>query len=210
MTKLYVTDGGTQIIVEPNLTLRGTLFQPKNKSVSPKVEEAFELSTSILTVSKADLYGGKLCAALDRQHPRDLFDVKILLENEGITDEVRKGFVIYLAGHDQTMSQLLAPERKDISKIFQDEFAGMSLMPVTLDELLAVREKMISTLVAGLKDDERKFLLSIKEGSPKWALLGVEGAEKLPAILWKLMNVRKMTPDHHQKSIERLRRILEI
>ncbi|PYU26793.1 MAG: hypothetical protein DMG30_01135 [Acidobacteria bacterium] len=30
-----------------------------------------------------DLYQGKLCAALDRLHARDFFDVKVLLEDTG-------------------------------------------------------------------------------------------------------------------------------
>ena len=34
------------------------------------------------------LYGGKICAALDRQHPRDLFDVKKLLEDNGVQTEL--------------------------------------------------------------------------------------------------------------------------
>jgi hypothetical protein len=41
-------------------------------------------------MADTDLYGGKLCAALDRQHPRDLFDVGLLLRNEGITPAIRR------------------------------------------------------------------------------------------------------------------------
>ncbi|MFB3079791.1 MAG: nucleotidyl transferase AbiEii/AbiGii toxin family protein, partial [Lysobacterales bacterium] len=71
----------------------------------------FEISATANTLGVADLYGGKLCAALDRQHPRDIFDVKILMENEGITDEIRTAFVVYLASHDRPMSELLDPNK---------------------------------------------------------------------------------------------------
>lgn len=210
VTKLYVSNAETQIKIEPNLVLRGTLFPIESLRLSPKVEEHFEMSVKITTVSKADLYGGKLCAALDRQHPRDLFDVKVLLENEGITDEIRKGFVIYLSSHDETMSQLLDPPQKDILKEFTEEFAEMPTEPVTLKELLTVREKMIATLKAGLTQDERKFLVSPKEGNPNWDLLGVVGVDKLPAIQWKLANIKKMDPNHHRKSVDRLKAILKL
>lgn len=208
VTKLYVSNQQAQIKVEPNLVLRGTLFPTEKLRLRPKVEELFETSVKMVVVSKADIYGGKICAALDRQHPRDLFDIKILLENEGITDEIRKGFIIYLAGHDETMSQLLAPSAKDIERIFAEEFAEMSTEPVTLDELLKTRSILIAMLKKELTQNERKFLLSIKEGAPQWDLLGVPGIEKLPAIQWKLANIKKMKPDHHRKSVERLKTIL--
>ncbi len=210
VTKLYVNNADTQIKIEPNLVLRGTLFPVEILRLSPKVEELFETSTKIATVSKADLYGGKICAALDRQHPRDLFDIKILFENEGITAEIRKGFIVYLSSHGQTMSQLLNPTRKNIEKEFAEEFAEMPTKPVALKELLMVREKLITTLKSELTQDERQFLLSIKMGHPNWPLLGVAGAEKLPAIQWKLTNIKKMKPDHHHKSIDRLRAILDL
>lgn len=44
-----------------------------------------------------DLYGGKLHAALDRRHPRDLFDVRLLYQNEGLTDDLFRVFMVYVA-----------------------------------------------------------------------------------------------------------------
>ena len=76
----------------------------------------FGRSATIRTLSLAELYGGKLCAALDRQHPRDLFDVHGLFQAEGITDEIRRAFVIFLASHDRPMSELLNPNRQTCSK----------------------------------------------------------------------------------------------
>jgi predicted nucleotidyltransferase component of viral defense system len=210
VTKLYITNQDTQVKIEPNLVIRGTLFPTVNLRVSKKVEELFETSVKIANVSSADLYGGKLCAALDRQHPRDLFDVKVLLENEGITEEIRKGFLIYLASHDETMSQLLDPPRKDIETEYQEEFAEMPTEPVSLKELLSTRETLIKALNKSMTQDERLFLLSIKEGTPNWALLGVAHAETLPAIQWKLMNIKKMPAGHHRKSVDRLRAILKL
>lgn len=210
VSKLHVGNSEVQITVEPNLVLRGSVFPMDVRRPSPKVEKLFETSVKIQTVSVADLYGGKLCAALDRQHPRDLFDVKVLFENGGITAEIRKGFVIHLASHDETMSQLLEPTLKNIEDEFRDEFAQMPVEPVTLDELLEARKALITTLSADLTGDERRFLLSLKEGAPEWARLGVTGVEKLPAIQWKLANIKRMKPDHHRRSIDRLKGILDL
>ena len=210
VVKLYVTRQDTQIIIEPNLTLRGTLFPTKKRTVSTEVAKSFESSASITVVSDADLYGGKICAALDRQHPRDLYDIKLLLENEGITDEIRKGFVIYLAGHDQTMSQLLSPELKDLKVAYETQFQGMPMKPTTLAELLQARDDLIKLIKSSLTENERRFLLSLKEGRPAWNLAGVDGMQKLPAIQWKLTNIKRMDPKHHRKSIDRLKAILQL
>lgn len=210
ITKLFVNNQETQIVIEPNLTLRGVVFPTKIRRVSPKVKKNFGASVSTAVASTADLYGGKICAALDRQHPRDLFDVKILFENEGITDDIRKCFVVYLSGSDRPMSELLEPMRKDISSLYKGHFFGMALHSVSLQELLDAREKLISQLMADLTNNERNFLLSIKEGNPKWELLDISGIEKLPAIQWKVLNVKKMGPQQHRKSIDRLKAVLKL
>lgn len=208
VSKLYVSNAESQVIIEPNLTLRGVFFPTQTRKVSSQVGKNFGVAVSIKVVSTPDLYGGKICAALDRQHPRDLYDIKVLFENEGITDDIRKGFVLYLCGHDETMSQLLEPPRKDISMIYKTQFDGMTLEPITLEALVETRERLVKTLQNSLTNLEREFLLSVKCGSPKWGLLDIAGLEKFPAIQWKLANIRKMSPEHHKSSIERLRKIL--
>ena len=91
---------------------------------------------------------------MDRQHPRDLFDVKLLLENEGITDEIRKAFVVYLASHDRPMHELLDPKRKDVRRIYENEFAGMAIDEMPYEDLIAAREVLIETLKKELTEDE--------------------------------------------------------
>lgn len=134
--------------------------------------------------------------------------LKVLLENEGITDEIRTGFLIYLAGHDETMSDLLSPKKKDIRDQFFTEFSGMTNRETTLEELEKTRDRLFKMFPEILAENERRFLLSLKEGQPRWDLLPIQGAEKLPAIQWKLLNIRKMKPEHHSKSVKRLKAIL--
>lgn len=208
VSKLSVSTAEATIKIEPNLVLRGTVYASVERELSEQAEMLFELSATANTLDDADLYGGKLCAALDRQHPRDLFDVKILMENEGITDEIRTAFILYLASHDRPMSELLDPNLKDFRQVFDREFAGMATEDVTCEELMAIRDQLIQTLGNTLTDNERQFLVSIKQGQPDWKLIPVAGIDQLPAIRWKLLNIRKMTRKKQTESLEKLQAVL--
>lgn len=208
VSKLTVSTAEAAIKIEPNLVLRGTVLPSEERDLCRPAEELFELSATANTLSIADLYGGKLCAALDRQHPRDIFDVKILMENEGITDGIRRMFVVYLASHDRPMSELLDPARKEFRQAYEREFTGMVVEHVEYDELVEVRERLIDTIRNTLTEKEKKFLLSIKQGQPDWSLMPVAGIDQLPGVQWKLMNIRKMKKEKHEQSTKKLREAL--
>ena len=74
--KLLVAQQRTDIKLEVNLVGRGTIQAPTRMMLCDKAQEIYDLSAVINVVPIGQLYGGKICAALDRQHPRDLFDVK--------------------------------------------------------------------------------------------------------------------------------------
>ncbi|WP_260683927.1 nucleotidyl transferase AbiEii/AbiGii toxin family protein [Rhizobium laguerreae] len=61
--------------------------------VSERVEDQFGFA-EMQVVAFEDLFGGKLHAAVDRQHPRDLFDVKLLYEHEELTDPLFRTFLV--------------------------------------------------------------------------------------------------------------------
>ncbi len=208
ISKLTVSTAGATIKIEPNLVLRGTVFTPVERELSEQAEIMFEASVTANTLAVVDLYGGKLCAALDRQHPRDIFDIKILMENEGITDEIRTAFVIYLASHGRPMNELLTPNLKDFRQVFEKELAGMTSKEVEHKELVAVRDRLIETIKNTMTENEKKFLLSIKQGEPDWTLLAVTGIDQLPAIQWKLINIRKMDKKKQKESLQKLQAAL--
>jgi len=207
--KLYIIQSGVQVSAEVNPVLRGTVFSPSVMLPAQHTQEKFGF-VSMNIASTPDLYGGKICAALDRQHPRDLFDIKIVFENEGITADIRKAFVVYLAGHDRPMSELLAPSLIDMQNTFDAEFQGMTDHQVTYEELVNVRERLISTITSELTTEERQFLLSLKAGEPQWSLLGIKGIDKLPALQWKLANIRKMPAAKHAQALAKLKEVLDI
>lgn len=208
VSKLFIGTAEATIKIEPNLVLRGSVFSPVERELSEQAEVMFEASATANTLAVADLYGGKLCAALDRQHPRDIFDVKILMENEGVTDEIRTAFVIYLASHDRPMSELLDPNKKDFHKMYEQEFAGMAVEEVEYDELVAVRDRLIEIIRNTMTENEKKFLLSIKQGEPDWDLMPVAGIDQLPAIQWKLINIGKMDKKKQIESLQKLQSAL--
>lgn len=199
---------GAEVKIEPNTVLRGTLHPTTELTLSPKAVELFGRSATMRVVSLPDLFGGKLCAALDRQHPRDLFDVHGLFQAEGITDDIRRAFVVFLASHDRPMSELLTPNRKDLKQVFADQFEGMTLDPVSLAVLEDTRERLIERINADLTAAEREFLLSMKRLAPKWELLGLPGVERLPGPQWKLYNLRKMDAAKRRAAEEQLRKRL--
>lgn len=208
-TKLVVRRGDAHAKIEPNTIIRGTVFEPVTMDLCNAAQDQFEMFASALVSSRADLYGSKICAALDRQHPRDLFDAKLLLEGGRLDDDIRRAFVVYLASHNRTMHELLAPTRKDIRAAYESSFVGMTDAPPTLEELEETREEMIEAVNEQLLDNERHFLLSVKRGDPQWHLIGLPHVEELPAIQWKLLNIQRMPKDKHEAAVEALERVLE-
>lgn len=206
--KLHVTRGDAMVSIEPNLVWRGSLYIPETRELTPSAQEQFESYVSIPVQAKPDLYGGKLCAALDRQHPRDLYDAKLLLDERGLTRKVIRAFVVYLAGHPRPMNELLNPVVQDISALYRDQFEGMTRDPTALDELIAVQYKLAGEIRNALNEDEKAFLLSIKKGEPEWGRLGIADLDKFPALRWKVLNVKKMDKGKRMAALDNLTRIL--
>jgi hypothetical protein len=144
------------------------------------------------------------------RHPRDLFDVRDLLANEGITDELRKAFIVYIISHNRPMAEVLAPTRQDITQEFERGFVGMTENPVSLDELLKAREDLIAELVGKMPEEHKRFLASFKRGKPEWKLLGIPHIENLPAVQWKMQNLAAMHAEKREQLIGNLLKALEI
>ncbi|ELR70194.1 Ync [Fulvivirga imtechensis AK7] len=96
--KLFISKENALIKLEINLVGRGTYKKPETAILCESAQEEFDVFVEMKMVPVQQLYGGKICAALDRQHPRDLFDVKYLLENEGFSGELIAGFIFCILG----------------------------------------------------------------------------------------------------------------
>ncbi|MCW7550278.1 nucleotidyl transferase AbiEii/AbiGii toxin family protein [Photorhabdus sp. APURE] len=205
--RIIVTSQEAQIKIEVSPVARGTLYPPQERDVVEAVEDEFGFA-SIQVVSMADLYGGKLCAALDRQHPRDLFDVKMLLEAQGINRSIFNGFIAYLLSHPRPLSEVLNPRWKDISELYVNEFSGMTFNSVLLEDLNSVPELMISALKEQFTQRDYDFLMSFKSGKPDWLLSPESQIQYLPAVKWKLHNLDLMSKDKHIQALNKLEKVL--
>ncbi len=205
--RLIISRRDVMIKVEVSPVLRGSVHPVQEKELSANAEKEFGYAKMQL-LSFEDLYAGKLCAALDRQHPRDLFDIYYLLNNEGITESIKNTFLVYLISHNRPISELLAPRPQDISALFESEFKGMTYEDVSLEELYQTRGKIVETIHNGLNENDRQLLLSLKEGKPKWELFAFPQAASLPAVRWKLHNLGKMTSQKRKDALLKLEDVL--
>ncbi len=201
-TKLLVRQGAIQVKIEVNFVMRGTVHPVRTASLTQTARDTLQADLEIPVVSFEDVYGGKLVAAMDRQHPRDLFDVMQLFAHEGITAGIRRAFVVYLASHNRPVHEVLFPSLRDIRHEFEHNFAGMTVEPVELDALLAARERMVRDLQQGLTADERRFLGSLVAAKPEWSLLGMPHLEQLPGPRWKLENLERLRKTNARKFTE--------
>lgn len=206
--RILVRSQQAQIKVEVSPVLRGTVHQPTERAVVAQVEDEFGFA-SISCVSLPDLYGGKICAALDRQHPRDLFDVMLMLREEGLTREIFEGFLVYLISHGRPMAELLSPRWKKLDGIFQAEFSGMTREPVTLDQLESTRTSLLTAIREQFTERDAAFLLSLKRWEPDWSLLNLPGVDQLPAVRWKLRNIMEMSASRRAGAVDTLQTIVD-
>jgi predicted nucleotidyltransferase component of viral defense system len=208
LSGLIVRRGDATIKIEPNLILRGFIFAPQVRSLSKKAQDMFETAVSMKILSEAELYGGKICAALDRQHPRDLFDIKILLDSGGFNEQTKKGFIVHLISHPRPMVELLNPSFVDTRDIYEKDLKNMVLENVEYEELVETRNRLVQVIINSLTPEDKNFILSVKHGEPAWSLLGLAGVENLPAVKWKILNIKNMHPTKHKKAFEKLRAFL--
>ncbi|MFC2166949.1 nucleotidyl transferase AbiEii/AbiGii toxin family protein [Acidobacteriota bacterium] len=202
---LILNRAGSIVKIEPNLVMRGSVFEPEIRSISEKTQDLFELYVEAKLLSLADLYGGKICATLDRQHPRDLFDIHLLLKNEGITEPIKKAFIVYLISHPRPIVEILNPTFIDIQDVYEKEFTGMSEDSINQRELEEIRKFLVSSINKSLDNNDKKFIISVKQGKPAWDLLEIPGLEKLPAVKWKLLNIKKIPKIKHEAALNKLR-----
>jgi hypothetical protein len=191
-SKLLIRRGDIVVKVEVNHVFRGTLLPVEPLGLSSAARAQFALSSPLPILAVPELYGSKLVAALDRQHPRDLFDVAAINQHTGLTPAAVDCFVGYLSGHNRPIHEVLFSRDQDIVEVFEGEFQGMTKVPTTLSALLDTRIRLRAELSALLTDAHKRFLLSLAAAKPDWSLMPFPHLQELPAIRWKLLNLEKL------------------
>jgi len=184
-TKLIVENDVSQVKIEVNAVFRGSVLPVERRPLSPKTSDLFGTEVALPILAPDELYAGKLVAALDRQHPRDLFDVWQLYTSGGISDGMVECFVICLAGHNRPPHEVLFGTDKDIAGEYGRAFVGMTEVDCSLDTLLAARMQLRHELPQRLTAAHRRFLSGLVRAEPDWSLLQCQYAAQLPALRWK-------------------------
>ena len=156
--KMYCSRDKIIINVEPNFILRGTAYPVRPLKVCNRIVELTRNETVMQVLSFKELYGGKVCAALDRQHPRDLFDMAQFYKAHSL-EEVKEGFLVLALGHNRPLHELLGPVIQEQSEIFDQQFAGMSDEPFSYDEHLATLERLTADVKDLFDDGDKQRLL---------------------------------------------------
>ena len=181
-----------QVKVEVNFVFRGTVLPVTLRPPMPLTQELFATDITLPVLDPSELYGGKLVAAMDRQHPRDMFDVLKMLERFGWQSSFIDCFVAYLAGHNRPVHEVVFPKKLPLQHAFTNEFTGLTNDEVALALLEQTQERVMRELPRALTSRHRKFLLSLVSAEPQWELMPFDNLQDLPALQWKLLNLRKL------------------
>lgn len=204
--KLTLEYRGRQIKIEVNQTKRGIVGgEPLILHLSDKAQDDFEMDVKMRIVPLTLLYGGKIAAALSRQHPRDLFDIKHM--SIPIV-EAKYGFIFCLLGSDRPLFESFAPRLIDQSEAMVNQFEGMSEIPFSYDDFTETRKKLILDINDVLTPEDKKFLIDFERAEPDWLNSPYTDFESYPSIRWKLLNLSKLkksNPSKMEENVERLK-----
>jgi predicted nucleotidyltransferase component of viral defense system len=211
-TKLFVRQNRLAVKVEVNHVFRGTFLPVTTRRLNKNARNLFTTEVSAPVLASEELYGSKIVAALDRQHPRDFSDIEQMFAETGLTSAVADCFTCYLAGHNRPMHEVLFSRDHDLRMVFENEFQGMTRDPVSLEQLQQVRSRLRKELLESLTAAHRRFLLSILECDPEWNLIRFDHLKDMPALRWKIQNLQKLkdtNPKKFQQQAAALRDKLE-
>lgn len=203
--KLLCEYHGYQVKVEVNQTKRGIIGgEVQTLPLCDKAQREFGLYCEASVVPQTLLYGGKIAAALSRQHPRDMFDVKYM---DIPLKDIREGLIFCLLGSDRPIHESFAPMLIDQHATMENQFEGMTDIPFSYEEFEQTRNQLIADVRNLLTDTDKNFLLSFEAGEPQWESYEFEYFRDYPSVLWKLLNLsklKKQNPTKLQAEVEKL------
>ncbi|MEN1925960.1 nucleotidyl transferase AbiEii/AbiGii toxin family protein [Luteimonas qiangzhengi] len=204
VTRLIVSRGRARVQIETTPGMRGTVHPVQEMIVRPKVEEAFGFA-SAWVCDFADLYGGKMAAALSRQHPRDLFDVGLLLEDERADAKLWRTFLVYLTCSPKPAWELLVPrDPVDFEATFEAHFRGMTAEPTSAVRLLDNRAQLLARIAGWMDENSCAFLRSVEHERPDFSLIELPEAANLPVVRRKLQNLARRSVEKRRDDQRRL------
>ena len=205
--KLICTTPEAMVKIEVNQINRGVITDTELAILCDKAQDTFDKFCEVRMVSRKQLWGGKIIAALDRQHPRDLFDIRNLINEIGYSTDIKEGLIFFLLCSKRPIQELLNPHLVDQSAVFESQFNGMTDNTFGYDEYEATREQLIKTISESLTHDDKEFLLAFSKGEPDWTKVDYS---KYPAVRWKLLNINKLKTGNPLKYIEQVNAVKRV
>jgi hypothetical protein len=205
--KIYCSQRDIMVKVEVSGTKRGLIEPYEIRPLCEKAQNEFETANKAKIVSLSQLYGGKITAALDRQHPRDLFDVKLMFDFISDFEQIEKGFLYCLLGGDRPIIESLSPNRIDQQETMIKQFSGMTDIPFSYSDYEETREKLIDFINSNLTQQDKEFLIAFEAGNDLLQFVEYHEYLKFPSVQWKLQNINKLkeiNPIKHRESVKKL------
>lgn len=208
-TKLFCRTQDVQVKIEVNTIMRGLISDAEIRPLVPHAVEAFQSFCEVSVVPYDQLYGGKICAALDRQHPRDLFDVHLFMQDKKDIGHIKNGLIYSLLSSNRPLHELLAPRFSNQESAFNYQFQGMARLPFSYVDFEDARIHLIHAIKPLFTDQDKEFLLKFTKAEPTW--VNYDFAE-FPSIRWKLQNLEKFkinSPMSFHKQVSSLSDVLD-
>jgi hypothetical protein len=206
--KLFCILNNTEVKIEVNTINRGVMDKTKKMVLCEAAQSKFNTFCEMNIVPKGQLFGGKIVAALDRQHPRDLFDIDKMFSSQIWDEQIMKGFLFCLFSSKRPFQEIFNPHFLNHDKLIETQFAGMTEEPFTKDMYEQTRVKLLDNILKALNSDQKNMILSVANGEPDWIY---EDWSNYPGIAWKLINIEKLIKKNftkYQQQIDQLEAIL--
>lgn len=208
ISKITCESRGCQVKIEVNQIKRGlvcgdAVWLP----LCEKAQSLFGMEVDARIVSIPQLYGGKISAALSRQHPRDLIDVK---QMDIPLADVKEGLIFCLLGSDRPIHESFAPNLIDQHEAMERQFSGMSEIPFSYNDFEATRKKLVSDVNSVMTEEDRRFLIDFEELAVDWEGTPYPSFREYPSVRWKMQNLKNLKESNPKKlkaEADKLRKI---
>lgn len=208
ISKITCESRGCQVKIEVNQTKRGLVCgEAALLPLCEKAQNLFGMEVDARIVSIPQLYGGKISAALSRQHPRDLFDIS---QMDFPVEEVKEGLVFCLLGSDRPIHESFAPNLIDQRDAMEHQFAGMSEIQFTYEEFESTRDKLIRDVNSAMTEEDKKFLIGFEDLTIDWSDTVYSDFRDYPSVKWKIQNLQKLQKSNPKKLMTEADKLREI
>lgn len=211
-SKLFIYDRETnaEIKIEPNYTVRGNVYPTVFSNGCEEIRNKYKENFPTQLLSWGEIWGGKINAALDRQKPRDLFDINNLFSTTGLTDEIVNSFIVMLMSNNRPIHEILEPNFVMEEDQIRKELEGMTEIPFTYDFAKDIFFQLKETIQNTLSDNQKQFLVDFIELKADLTSLGIPNIDQFPSIKWKLLNLEKLSKLNPDKFLQQSAKLQDL